>query len=578
METYDVVVLGGGSGSQVATAAAEAGLTAAVCEPGPLGGACITRGCVPSKALIHRADVCETIRQADRFGVEADLVDVDYGAITDSIRRTVYEKADRQADGLGDAENVTLYDAAGRFVDDRTIALESPDVAFPGSESLATAPPSIESLDTSPRGTGSSDTAAATGERRPILIDGERPADHREIRGEQLVIAVGGRPVVPPIDGLDDVEYLTSDDALFLDERPDRVLIVGGGYIGVELAYFFGAVGATVSLVGRSDGLLPEEDPDVSEAVTTGLERHCSVYAGYEAATVTETDGEVTLTAESDDDTVELVADTLLVATGRRPNTDDLGLEETAIGTDDAGHVETDRTLATDVDGVWAMGDVVAEQPFKHVADYEAEVVSANVLTSAGRSVGSSDESTDGESTDGEPIDSESTDSESTCDDHPTRDDHPIGDGENRHDHSTTATELASVTYRGIPHAVFTSPRVASVGNTEDELRNDGVEFESATVPYATAPLGLILDEPEAFVKAIATPDGEILGCHIVGPAAPSMIHEVAVAIRRGRARVEDVVETIHVHPAINEVVVAAFDELADRPLSTTPDWRDVDD
>ena len=567
METYDVVVLGGGSGSQVATAAANAGLTAAVCEPGPLGGACITRGCVPSKALIHRADVCETIRRADRFGVEAELVDVDYGVITESIRQTVYEKADRQADSLGDAENVTLYEAGGRFVDDRTIALESPDASFPGSGSSGIGSPVTDSP-----GTGNPVTAAAADERRPILIDGDRPADHRQIRGEQIVIAVGGRPVVPPIDGLDDVEYLTSDDALFLDERPDRVLVVGGGYIGVELAYFFGAVGAEVSLVGRSDVLLPEEDPDVSEAVTTGLDRHCAVYAGYEAATVTETDGEVTLTAESDDDTVELTADSLLVATGRHPNTDDLGLEETAIGTDDAGYVETDRTLATDVDGVWALGDVVSELPFKHVADYEAEVVSANVLVTAGRSVGSSDESTDGDSTDGEPIESESTDSESTGDDH------SVGDRENRHEDTPTAAGLESVEYSGIPHAVFTSPRVASVGNTEDELRNDGVEFESATVPYATAPLGLILDEPEAFVKAIATPDGEILGCHIVGPAAPSMIHEVAVAIRRGRASVEDIVETIHVHPAINETVVAAFDELADRPLSTTPDWRDVTD
>ena len=517
METYDVVVLGGGSGSQVATAAANAGLTAAVCEPGPLGGACITRGCIPSKALIHRADVCETIRRADRFGVDADLVDVDYGAITESIRRMVYEKADRQATALDEAENVTRYVAVGRFVDDRTIALEYPGTA------------------TSPDGVESPDAASTASERASTVNDGEAVTDHDEIRGEQLVIAVGGRPIVPPIDGLDDVAYLTSDDALFLEERPERLLIVGGGYIGVELGYFFGAIGVDVSLVGRSDVLLPAEDPDVSETVTAGLERHCAVYTGHDADAVTESDGEITLTADADDGAVELVGDTLLLATGRRPNTDGLGLEETAVRTDDAGHVETDRNLETDVDGVWALGDVVGDLPFKHVADYEVEVVSANVLATAGRPVG-------------------------------------------RAAAVPNTTELESVAYDGIPHAIFTSPRVASVGKTEDELRADNEEYESTTVPYATAPLGLVLDERDAFVKVLAAPDGAILGCHIVGPEAPTMIHEVAVAIRRARGHIEDIVETIHVHPALNEVVLAAFDDLADRPLSTTPDWRDVDE
>ncbi len=240
MESYDIVVLGGGSGSQVATAAARQGLEAAVVEPGPLGGACITRGCVPSKALIHRADVMEDVRGAEAFGVAAQLKDTDYGEITASIHDTVYEKADNQEASLRDSENVTLYRGEGRFVDDRTIEIE----------------PNDEGKET------------------------------QEISGETVVIAVGGRPMVPPIDGIEDVDFLTSDDALFLAERPDELVIVGGGYIGAELGYFFGALGAEVSIVGRSGRLVPREDDAVSAVVTESMETYCDVYTGHEAAEV----------------------------------------------------------------------------------------------------------------------------------------------------------------------------------------------------------------------------------------------------------------------------------------------------
>ncbi|SEQ85009.1 dihydrolipoyl dehydrogenase [Natrinema salaciae] len=484
MDEYDIVVLGGGSGSLVATAAAETGLEAAVVEPGPLGGACITRGCVPSKALIHRADVVTDVRNAEAFDVDARLEGVEYGEITAAIHDTVYEKADNQASNLRDSEGVSLYRGDGRFVDDRTLEIEPVD----------------ESED-------------------------ERAA---KIRGETVVVAVGGRPTVPPIDGLDDVAYLTSDDALFLAERPDELVIVGGGYIGAELGYFFAAVGTEVSIVGRSDRLVPREDDDVSAVVTESLANYCDVYTGYEAAEVG-TDGDaVVVTAEpsGDDgdagnesgDAVELAADELLLAAGRRPNTDTLGVEATGVETDDRGYVETDQFLKTSADGVWALGDVVEDQPYKHAADYEARVVAENVLEESQR----------------------------------------------------------AVDYEAMPHAIFTEPQVASVGRTEGELADDGRDYETETVPYDAAPMGMILEADDGFVKAIAGPDGEILGCHVVGPQASSLIHEVVVAMDSGGGTVDDVAGSVHVHPALNEVVYAAFDELADTDYSTAPDWRDV--
>ncbi|WP_207586330.1 dihydrolipoyl dehydrogenase [Halomontanus rarus] len=490
MEAFDIVVLGGGSGSQVATAAANEGLEAAVLEPGPLGGACITRGCVPSKALLHRADICEEIRRAERFGVDAEIRDLDFGAITDAVHDTVYEKADRQRESLEANENVALYEATGRFVDDQTIALGDGD-------------------------------------------GGEFDGDADRIRGETVVIAVGTSPLVPPIDGLEDVAYLTSDDALYLDERPDDLVIVGGGYIGAELGYFFSAVGTDVSIVGRSETLVKREDDAVSDAVTDSLSDRCDLYTGFEASSVVEQGGSIAVEIERSDGNEDgdgdegdggdatpttLEADELLVATGREPNTVDLGLENAGVETDDGGYVDVDEFLKTSAENVWALGDVIGDQPFKHVADYEARCVTVNVLEETQQ----------------------------------------------------------TVAYGAMPHAIFTSPQVASVGRTEAELAEEGLEYDAATVGYDAAPMGLILDADEAFVKVLAAPDGEILGCHVVGPQASTMIHEVVLAMQRCSGTVDDVADTVHVHPALNEAVLAAFDEVSDRPYSTAPDWRDA--
>ncbi|HMB50781.1 MAG TPA: FAD-dependent oxidoreductase, partial [Natronoarchaeum rubrum] len=219
MREFDLIVIGGGSGTAVGDAAADRGGDVAVVEPGPLGGACVTRGCVPSKGLIHRADVIAEIRRAGRFGVDADLGNVDFASITAEVRETVFEKAEHMERQLRDSDRKTLFDAEAQFVDERTVA-----------------------------------------------VDGE------ELRGEQVVVAAGARPSVPPIDGLEETDHLTSAEALYLDERPDRLVILGGGYVGAELGYFFETMGTDVAIVGRSERLVPREDDAVAEAVTAAFE------------------------------------------------------------------------------------------------------------------------------------------------------------------------------------------------------------------------------------------------------------------------------------------------------------------
>lgn len=471
MQEFDLLIIGGGSGTQVGSLAAERDMSVAVCEPGPLGGACITRGCVPSKALIRRADTIRRARDAERLGIDVDVDDVDLDAITSEVRETVYEKAEHQAESLRESENHTLFDARARFVDERTVEIEGHD---------------------------------------------------ERVRGERVVVAVGAKPTTPPIDGLDEVDFLTSTDALYLDERPDELAILGGGYIGAELGHFYETIGSEVTIVQRGDSLVPREDGEVREAVTESFadRDRCTLHLNREATAVEERGDRIAMYAEDagdGDEEVEIEADELLVATGRKPATDDLDPEAGGIALDDAGFVEVDDSLETTAEGVWALGDVIGEPLFKHAADHEAQVVAANAVADRGE----------------------------------------------------------EIEYEGLAHAVFTWPQVAACGRTEEELEDAGQEYERARFAYDAAPMGLVSKE-EGFVKALAAPDGSVLGCHIVGPEASTLIHEVAVAGRVGEGSVEEIAEAIHVHPALNEVVLGAFDELADPLLSTAPDWSDV--
>ena len=462
-----MVIVGGGSGTQVGDVAAERGMDVAVVDPGPLGGTCVTRGCVPSKALVHRADLVEQLRRAGSFGIDVDVGRVDVRRMIEETTETVFEMADGMERTVRDSPNHTRFDAEGTFVGDRT-----------------------------------------------LLAGDER------IRGETVVIATGARPTIPPIDGLDTVDYLTSTEALRLDERPDHLLVIGGGYVGVELAHVYGSMGSAITLFGRSEWLLPNEDREVSQHVTAAFEDRYDVHVGFAATDVTEDDDGITVRAESEGgEELEATGDALLVATGREPNTESLNLEAAGIETDDDGFVETNASLETSADGVWALGDVVGPPLFKHVADYEARIVTSNAL-----------------------------------------------DGERR-----------AVNYEAIAHAVFTSPQVASVGRTTSELDEEGIAYEIGRAAYDEAPLGLV-SKADGFVKVLADPDaGSILGCHVVGPHASVLIHEVVVAMTAGSGTVNDVVEAVHVHPALNEVVLAAFDKLATVPYTSPPDWSSVD-
>jgi dihydrolipoamide dehydrogenase len=453
MTDYDIVVLGGGTGNQVAAAAAQAGMDTALVERGRLGGTCLNRGCNPSKKLIYRADVAEAIRHADELGLEASVDGVAFADIVDDVTAAVTEAAEAKARRARDQSGLTFYQSEGRFVDDRTVAVD----------------------------------------------DGPDGGDR--LTAETVVLAGGSRPMVPDaIDGTDETPYLTSDEALRLDSLPDRLVVVGGGYIAVEMSHFFAQMGSEVTIVGHGDVLVDREDAAIAERLTDAYRAKHELHLGFEATAIAENGGERVVTAESEGgEELTVRGDRLLIATGREPNSDVWNVSAAGIETDEKGFVETDEYLRTSADGVYAMGDIAGNYMFKHAGDKEAEYVVENAVHGNER----------------------------------------------------------PVEYPGMAHAVFGSPQVASLGQTEDEL-DDDTDYEVGTCAYDDTALGAALRNDDGFAKALVGSDGEVLGCHVVGPEASTMIHEVSTAVAAG-ADAEQIAETIHVHPALSEIVQSAF-------------------
>ena len=452
MKQFDMIVIGSGSGLEVSSEASDRELSVAVVEEGPFGGTCLNRGCIPSKMLIHCADVMETIQRAEVFGIKASVESVDWQHI---IRRA-YDEIDGDAqaieEGNRQAPYISVFKGSGRFVGEKTLE-----------------------------------------------VNGER------LVADSVVIAAGTRPWVPDLPGLQDVPYITSDEALRLPEQPKRLAIVGGGYIAAELAHFFGALGTEVTIVHRSNALLRAEDEDISSRFTEVYQRKFNLLLNARISRVHRRGNEVLLetTVDGNGSTVEV--DALLLATGRVPNSDRLGVEQTGVEVDSKGFIPTDPYLQTNVPGIWALGDIVGKYLLKHSANLEAAHAAHNIFNPDNK---------------------------------------------------------VAVDYHAMPHAIFSSPQVAGVGLTEREAVASGLPYTAATYDYRNTAYGSSIEDGDGFVKVLAHVEtGEILGCHIIGTDASILVQEVVNAMRL-RAPVDAITQSIYVHPALPEVVQRAFGAL----------------
>jgi mycothione reductase len=452
MQSFDLIVIGSGSGLEVSSEAAERGLSVAVVEHGPFGGTCLNRGCIPSKMLIHSADVMETIRRAELFGITAQVSAVDWDFIVNRAVSTVDADAQAIEEGNRQHPNITVFKNTGRFFGHKVLQV----------------------------------------------------GDER-ITAETIVIAAGTRPRIPDIEGLSDVPFLTSDEALRLPAQPRRLAIVGGGYIAAELAHFFGALGTDVTIIHRGPRLLRLEDDDVSARFTEVYQRRFTMLLNSVVKRAYRQGEEIVLELASNGEKRTLTADALLLAVGRVPNTDLLDVAQTGVKTDEHGFIGADKYLETVVPGVWALGDIVGRYLLKHSANLEAAYVAYNIF---------------------------SPDSK------------------------------VPVDYHAMPHAVFASPQVASVGLTEREAREQNLPYVASSYSYYDAAYGSSIEDRDGFVKAIAQRETrEILGCHIIGSEASILIQEVANAMRI-RLTTDAITQSIYVHPALPEVVQRAFGSL----------------
>jgi dihydrolipoamide dehydrogenase len=472
MQSFDLVLIGTGAGEHVSWAAVEAGMKVAVIEEGPYGGTCVNRGCIPSKMLIRSADVYELIHRAHLWGVNAEVTSIDWQKIVSQVFETV--------DGWSN--------------DDLRRNEENPNVTNFRHRAYFTGP-------------------------RTLDVDGE------EVRGDIVVIAAGSRPFALPIEGFAGTPYVTTDEALRLPQQPRRLVILGGGFIAAEMAHFFGNLGGgfiaaemahffgnlgtEVTIVQRSAALLGGEDSEVSQAFTKVFQRKFNTLLSTQARKVEHSDGHFTIDVDSPNGTQNLVADTLLVATGRIPNTDRLNLEATGVKTDARGFIAADDYLQTNVEGIWTLGDIAGRYMLRHAANYEASYVAHNVT-------------------------------------------HP--------------DDRQEVDYLGMPHAVFASPQVAAVGMTEDQARQTGRPLKIGHATYQDVTYGIALRDEDGFAKVIADAEtDEILGCHILGTDASILIQEAVNAIRT-KTKVSNLANSIYIHPALPELMSTAFYRTASQP------------
>ncbi len=454
MERFDVIVIGSGSGMLVASTAIDQGFRTALVENGKMGGTCINVGCVPSKMLIYPIDVIAAMKESGKIGVHATLDSVDFSNIMNRMHALVNHDSGHQAQAVEATPNLTWFKEKGEFISDYTMQVGA-----------------------------------------------------HTITATNIFIVSGARPGIPPVKGIDKIEYLTSDTVLELKTPPKSVLIVGGGYIGMEYGHFFSSIGTKTTILQRPDRVVPEEEPEISELLKKQMQQRMEIYTGYEVTEAKQEGTTKTLFARNrqDGSLHEFSAEAVLVATGRVSNADILKPEKTGIELDEHNFIKVNGYLETSKKNIWAFGDAIGVQMFKHVANYEAGVVWHNAV----------------------------------------------------HEHK------AKMDFAAAPHAIFSHPQVASVGLTEKQAKEQYHSILVGMAPYSETAMGAAMGFPEGFVKVIAQVEtGKILGAHIIGPEASILIQEIVNAMVSEDGTFAPIAQGMHIHPAMSEVVQNAFGNL----------------
>lgn len=444
MYDQDLVVIGGGVGGYAsAIHAAQLGARVTLVEKDRLGGACLNRGCIPTKTLVRSVELLQKVRQAAGTGIEADGVRADFGKLM-AHKNAVVDKLVAGVEQLLKGNRINVIRGAGR-----------------------------------------------------ILSLHEVKVNDRTVSTGKIIIATGSEPATLPFPGFDLPGVLTTDGILELNALPKSVVIIGGGYIGIEFAAIFSALGTRVTVIEALPRCLPTVEEEACNLLLQTLRRQGVEIKTNAPVSAIRSEGEalrVVFKSDSGEDSV--TGQVVLVAAGRRPYTAGLGLEELGVEMSKRG-VAANQNLETNVPGIYAAGDVLGRSMLAGVAFHEAEVAAKNAM----------------------------------------------GQG-------PCATD-----YRVVPTCVFTNPEIASVGITEKEAKEKALDYRVSKFPFGACGAAMAMDETRGAAKMICdAQSGAVLGMTIVGPHASDLIGEVALAIKLG-ATAKDIAGTIHVHPGLGEVV-----------------------
>ena len=450
---YDAIVLGSGqAGNPLAFNLADHGWTVALVEKGNLGGTCINTGCTPTKTMVHRAQVAHYARNAERWGVLTHDVGIDLPKIVAQKNLVVQASRDSLQNNVNRRPNLRLYRGKAQFTASHQMKV--------GDE----------------------------------LLEGER-----------IFINTGGRAAIPPIPGLDAVDYLTNENIMELTALPEHLVILGGGYIGLEFGQMFVRFGSRVTIIHQSGQIVPREDPEVAAELHRALESEgIRFLLNARTTRVEKQKGGVTLTLEQAGATSTVTGSHLLVATGRRPNTDELALDKTGIEMNRDGSIRVNGKLETNVPGIWALGDVKGGPAFTHISYNDFQIVYANLI-----------------------------------------------EGKN-----------LTIDKRLIPYCVFTDPQLGGVGLTEKEARAKGYQLKIGKVPMSWVARARERDETAGLMKLVVDASNDrILGASILSTDGGETVH-VLYTLMLANLPYTLLKGAVYIHPTLAEGLFFLMDDV----------------
>ena len=463
MDEFDVIVIGGGPGGYVcAIRAAQLGhKTACIESRGSLGGTCLNVGCIPSKSLLHSAEMYHKAnKEFDKIGINTGGLSLDVSKMMSHKLKTV-DGLTKGIEFLFKKNKVTYIKGHGSLASKDLVNIKNLD----GSDS--------------------------------------------QIKGKNIIIATGSSVATLPNIKIDEQTIVSSTGALSLEKVPSKMIVIGGGVIGLELGSAWMKLGADVEVIEYMDHILTGMDKEVSDSFHKILKRQGMKFnLSAKVNSVQNKKGKAIVEFEKDGSSKTLEADVVLVSVGRKPNTEGLKLDQVGVETDDRGRVKIDKHFKTNVDGIYAIGDVVKGPMLAHKAEEEGIAVAEMI-----------------------------------------------------------SGKFGHVNYNVIPNVVYTHPEVASVGKTEEELKTESIDYNAGKFPFMANSKAKVNDEADGFVKILADKKTDkVLGVHIVGPDAGNLIAELSLAMEFG-ASSEDIARTCHAHPTLTEAVKEAALAVDKRPI-----------